>query len=89
MIVFKILLIILVAAPVIGISCYFYSQMMAFIREKNRREKAEIERERTERRERRRSAAAAGQAEKPVKKSRKDRKIEAKRSKNKRSTEQE
>lgn len=57
MIVFKILLIILVAAPVIGISLFFYSQMVAFIRERNRREKAEIERERFEKRARKRSAA--------------------------------
>lgn len=64
MIVFKILLIILVAAPVIGISLFFYSQMMTFIRERNKREKAEIERERLEKRARRKSASEARKAEK-------------------------
>ena len=64
MIVFKILLIILVAAPVIGISMFFYSQMMTFIRERNKREKAEIERERLEKRARRKSASEARKAEK-------------------------
>lgn len=68
MFVFKILLIILVAAPVIGISVFFYSQMMTFIREKNKREKAEIERERIEKQARRRNAAAAKKAGKAARK---------------------
>lgn len=86
MFVFKILLIILVAAPVIGISLYFYSQMVAFIRERDRREKAEAEREINEQRVRNRNAAAAKKGRKPTKK---DRKTAAKRSKNRRSGEQE
>ena len=64
MFIFKILLIILVAAPVIGISLVFYSQMMAYIREKNKREKAEIERERFEKAARRRSEAEAPKEDK-------------------------
>ena len=35
MFVFKILLIILIALPVIALAWFFYSQMLAFIREKN------------------------------------------------------
>ena len=64
MFVFKILLVILIALPVIGISLLFYSQMISFIREKNKREKAEIERERLEKRARRKSASEARKAEK-------------------------
>jgi hypothetical protein len=74
MIVFKILLIILVAAPVIGISLFFYSQMMTFIRERNKREKAEIERERLEKRARRKSASEDRKAEKAGRKTVKGRK---------------
>ena len=35
MFVFKILLIILIALPVIALACYFYSQMLSFIKAKN------------------------------------------------------
>ena len=39
---FKILLIILVAAPVIGAALFFYFQMIGFIRERNAVEKARM-----------------------------------------------
>lgn len=71
MIIFKILLIILVAAPVIALSVYLYSQMIAFIREKNRHEKAMIESERFERKARKRSEGAAGKKAKKTKKAEK------------------
>lgn len=87
MIVFKILLIILVAAPVIGISLYFYSQMLAFIGEKNKREKAEIERERMQKKARKKSAA---DRKKEVKKEKKEQRSgKKKKSEGKRSEEQE
>lgn len=35
MVIFKILLIILIALPVIALSSYFYSQMLSFIRARN------------------------------------------------------
>lgn len=38
MVIFRILMIILVAAPVIGIAVYLYGQVLAFVREKNREE---------------------------------------------------
>lgn len=64
MFVFKILLIILIALPVIALATYFYSQMLSFIRVKNGIENEAI----------RQSAAEA----KPVKGSRKRRKKEKK-----------
>lgn len=45
MVVFKVLLIILISAPVIALALYFYSQMLAFIREKDRIEDEQIARE--------------------------------------------
>ena len=47
-IIFKILLIILIAAPVIAFSLYIYSKMIAFIRERNNVEKARLARDRIE-----------------------------------------
>lgn len=47
-IIFKILLIILIAAPVIAFAVYSYSKMLAFIRERNNVEKARLARDRIE-----------------------------------------
>lgn len=47
-IIFKILLIILITAPVIAFSLYIYSKMLNFIREKNNVEKARLARDRIE-----------------------------------------
>ena len=47
-IIFKILLIILIAAPVIAFSLYIYGKMLNFIREKNNVEKARLARDRIE-----------------------------------------
>ena len=47
-IVFKILLIILIAAPVIAFAAYSYLKMIAFIRERNNVEKARLARDRIE-----------------------------------------
>ena len=47
-IVFKILLIILIAAPVIAFALYSYAKMLAFIRDRNNVEKARLARDRIE-----------------------------------------
>lgn len=66
MVVFKVLLIILISAPVIGLALYFYSQMLAFIREKDRIEDEQIARELAEagtgerKRKRKKSSSAKG-----------------------------
>ena len=46
--IFKILLIILVAAPIIAFAVYNYLKMLAYIREKNNVEKARLARARVE-----------------------------------------
>ena len=60
MIIFKILLIILIALPVIALASYFYSQMLSFIKAKNAIEDEAI-----------RQSAAESEADKKSKKSRK------------------
>ena len=60
MFVFKILLIILIALPVIALASYFYSQMLSFIKTKNGIEDEAI-----------RQSAAESEADKKSKKSRK------------------
>lgn len=47
-IIFKILLILLIAAPVIAFSLYTYSKMLSFIRERNNVEKARLAKDRIE-----------------------------------------
>ena len=60
MVIFKILLIILIALPVIALASYFYSQMLSFIKAKNAIEDEAI-----------RQSAAESEADKKSKKSRK------------------
>ena len=60
MVIFKILLIILIALPVIALASYFYSQMLSFIKAKNAIEYEAI-----------RQSAAESEADKKSKKSRK------------------
>lgn len=45
MFVFKILLILLIAAPVIAIATYFYFQMLAYIRDRNKVEEYRMKKE--------------------------------------------
>ena len=47
-IIFKILLIILIAAPVIAFAIFSYSRMLVFIRDRNSVEKARLARDRVE-----------------------------------------
>ena len=63
MFIFKILLIILIALPVIALASYFYSQMLSYIKVKNAIEDEAI-----------RQGAAESKAEKGRKKSRKKKK---------------
>ena len=60
MVIFKILLIILIALPVIALASYFYSQMLSFIKAKNAIEDEAI-----------RQSAAESKADKSRKKSKK------------------
>ena len=60
MVIFKVLLIILIALPVIALASYFYSQMLSFIKAKNAIEDEAI-----------RQSAAESEADKKSKKSRK------------------
>ena len=60
MVIFKVLLIILIALPVIALASYFYSQMLSYIRVKNEIEDEAI-----------RQSAAESNTEKTSKKSRK------------------
>ena len=62
MFVFKILLIILIALPVIALASYFYSQMLSYIKARNRIEDEAI-----------RQVAAESKSEKDSKKSKKKR----------------
>ena len=68
MVVFKILLIILVALPVIALASYFYSQMLSYIKTRNRIEDEAV-----------RQVVAESKAEKDSKKSKKKRKEKEKR----------
>ena len=63
MFIFKILLIILIALPVIALASYFYSQMLSYIKAKNSIEDAAI-----------RESAAEARAEKGGKKSKRKKK---------------
>ena len=65
MVIFKILLIILIALPVIALASYFYSQMLSFIKVKNSIEEEAI-----------RQSAADSETEKSRKKKRKKKKKE-------------
>ena len=65
MFIFKILLIILIALPVIALASYFYSQMLSFIKAKNSIEEEAI-----------RQSAADSETEKSRKKKRKKKKKE-------------
>jgi len=74
--IFKILLIILVSAPVIGLALYFYSQMIGFIKVRNKAEEDRLKAESRVRPERP-AADSSGKKKKAGQKSAKDKKAKS------------